>query len=372
MAAHREQDVGSIVIPELVAPPDSYLDPCPCGSGKPYIDCCWWRRLLWESPPIEHYMTDEARSAAQRAAVWQIGWVPFPNAGPRLHDTIFVSFLIVASGEVIWAPTQSEYPASLRDRADESAIEIARAAHHLGSKPAVVWTRHAEFAEALRAYLEPWEIAVAHSPALEDLDGVARAFLADWIRRTDGRPFSLGARMWSAWQQPDGWLPAFFETLAGLYRLAVWDDLGEETSLLISEEGRLDWYLDALREPLPSLRIFTDPSDALRMLIAEDPRVPGLRGQAYALAFQHKDRMQAVAVHEVEDLALPLAADEAFPWLFVFNTPGCMLAPEDGERLLETFQALNRVWPEFRNWHSEGGDVEFDDELSGMRFSLLF
>ncbi len=355
--------------PRLVPPPKSYLDPCPCGSGKKYMNCCWEKWLIWERPKPE-MLTPQAVEAARQAAVWQIGWMPFPNCFERAHYEIWGSFLIVASGHVLCAPTAPQYEMAIHDRARKMAAEIEWISYHVGSSPAVIWNRHLELVDALRPLLSEQGIAVAWKRDLADLDQAALKLHRHTTELLGDQFYNMGARVWSALDQDEGWLEESFDTLADLYLLHPWNDLESGQCLLIEEPEKPDWFMDFRGTPVPCLWIFGDPDDRFRLARSENPYIPSLYERAYGVIFSGREMMISVTAEEIEQLGLRLAGQSAYPRFIMLNTPACILPRGDGRRLLRTFQAFNRVWPELREWHRTGGDLESVDESSDIRFTF--
>jgi hypothetical protein len=357
------------MIPELVPPPKSPLDPCPCGSGRNYLECCWWKRQIWEQRRTPRFTTRQ-REAARAAKVWQVDWVPFPNHFEGSHSDIWASLPIIASRHLIYAPTCYHSAESIQRLAEGEAEDIAWVAHHVGSSPAVIQTRDAEFADALCPFLERFDIAVEQNSDLAEFDAVARRFFRRYIKLMEDDYYSLGARVWSAWEQGGGWLLQMFHALADIFRLRPWDDLTPERSIVVDQQGEPTWYLDVLPEPNPAILVYSDPYDRARLRRWRKIWIPGLHGRAYRIDFLSRDEIFPAAVGEVERLELPLADDSAFPWLNALNTPACMLPWDDALRLVETLRMFTVMWPEMRNRAVSGGIWSSKNRHTWMRFTL--
>ena len=312
-------------------------DPCPCGSGTKYKQCCWEK-----DHPAGEVIPFPRRDGAP--AEWEAGFAALPI---RLDDAgALPTVLLVVAGQVVLFSDMTVHPPSEPEEvAGEIERAVLRAADASGRLPARLKVHHPRVAEALGAVLGPRGVEVSASEYLPGLDYVA-AELRDFMGGAVGVPPVASPETWAGWGLPEARVAEIFRAAAEYFRAAPWEVLTNEDLIGAELPGGRRWAACVLGngELQYGLVLYENPDDFLAMLVSDDPAVAfsGLRGSIVSLDFQPRTGVPEAMFREIREAGWEVAGPLAYPALSVLNSPGGGIGASEAEDLAVLLRAVPR------------------------------
>ncbi len=339
-------------------------DPCPCGSGKKYKNCC-------QKNDLAAGIGDRAARAEEP---WEVEAVPVQIGIDSEPDARPVAVLVTAGGVVL----QSEMRARLGGEVDDiaSALEraIGGAARKTGGWPAVVQVRQAEIAEALAPILESRDVAIETRPDLPDLEEAARALIEHLAGEATWPPVCC-PRSWRGWGLPDELSRDLMKAAVAFRSASPWDVMDNEQAPRVRMASGNEWTVSVLGAggEVFGLALYSAAGDLERTLRAEPGSgIVGVRGRV--LSFTFDDARELPARHVRDVLRAGWDRKDVVPVLFTINTLGGGVSRSDAAdlaTLLRATPAFAAANEEPLRHESESGEptvFAWRDEAGGAEF----
>ena len=241
-------------------------DPCPCGSGKKYKNCCIdvdaarerslrlvqgnGTRTAADDGSLR--VTADVLRSIRRDHIWELDAVPVPLSIDGDLPGRYCVVLLTANGFVLDAhiqaapPSEPEEVAALLVGRLRQVVEQHRAQNGVTlPPPAILHIRHPEVAQHVARVLGAGT-RVSCVSVLTDLDTAAHGMRQhmnlgpgmddDEASTSDRRPgitLLSYPSVWSAWRLPESALIALFEAAARFYEAQPWRRLDNEETLFI-------------------------------------------------------------------------------------------------------------------------------------------
>lgn len=391
-------------------------DPCPCGSGRKYKNCCG--KSLGEStgsaPSPE--LPPEVLERARKADRWEADLVAVPAAISGKERFRTVASLVVAGDMAVQTDVRLVTSAEPTEVAGELETALAEAATTVGIWPATVVVRREEVADALRPLLRPRGCAVLVAPVLSNLDPLA-ADLHFHFSGSDTWPAVRPPETWAAWGLPAYTVASLFRAYAVFYRAAPWRWLDDHPPVLAEwDDGTGPWSVSVLGSAMGEygLAVYSEGEDLEDFLDAQGPlgddayddedydveddedwefeddedwdedffeggeqedlfddagedsgsgrrwrRNPfrNLRGWVVHLGYLHREQLSRTMVKEISRAQWKVQAVDAYPYISPVLTPGGGLQRDLVDRLIQILQGVAALADEHgsRLGASQGG-----------------
>jgi uncharacterized protein len=283
--------------------------------------------------------------ADERAAVaphWEVGWVPIPGRIEEDPDARLVALLIVREdGHIVRLAPQVSPPADPKALASILVAEFETAIGEEGV-PAAIWVADQTSATALRRLSALRRVIIE----LVDRLPVFTRVRADFVREVGqgtGDGSVVAAPTWTGWGlQPDT-VAVLFRAAAALVRAGPWRLYRDDEFLSVVWPSGLQWVVSVTGGAgiQRGLMCFTEPEDAGAMV--ESPNeLPRFKGTALALGFGPMDDLSPSMRNDILAGRWEVAAADAFPDIYVVNSPTAGLDQPTAEQLAEVIAALAR------------------------------
>lgn len=350
-------------------------DPCPCGSGRKYKNCCMKKEEAdhrWEGMGLPAFDLE----AATGVSVWQADIVPVnmrlgddPTARPAI-------VLVMAGGQVVFHELLSRPSAEPADMAGELAGGILEAAGAMGSMPVQVQVRHEDVAAALADRLTSRNVEVTATAVMRDIEHCAdsmRAYFAG------GPDYTVVVRpeTWAGWGQPDEWLASLFSAAAEFQRSKPWAYIRNTQVIRTRVPGGGDWFCTVMGSALgeAGLLFYSERSDLLRMIDTWDEALlikalHGLSGRAVTLLYDEGSNLPRPMLKEVMSAGWEVASPSAYPLLLTANTPAGGITGRDGHDLVQIIRAVAGLAREKGKELGKPGELEWRDPDTGVELSV--
>lgn len=338
-------------------------DPCPCGSGKKYKQCCW------EKDHTQSGVIPFPGSGAPPAE-WEAGFAALPV---RIEDdagALPTVLLVTAGKAVLFSEVTAHPPVEPEEVAREIERAVLEAARATGHLPARLRVHHRRVAEALGATLGPRDVEVSASEDLPDLDFLA-ADLRDFMGGAAGVPPAASPETWAAWGLPAARVAEIFRAAAEFFRAAPWEVLTNVDLIAADVPAGRRWTACVLGNGglQYGLVLYEHPEDFLGMLVSEEPTVAfsGLRGSIVSLDFQPRTGVPEAMYREIRKAGWEVAGPLAYPALTVINSPGGGIGAAEAEDLTVLLRAVPRFVEEYDELFPDepGEPPEWRDPESG-------
>ncbi len=342
-------------------------DPCPCGSGKKYKQCCLnadearsrsLRLVQGQEGPANRegepvLVPIEALQAMDRDDTWELDAVPLAvSIGDEPGGRVCVRLLVV-NGFVLDAFIDNAPSSEPEDVARDLLQWMREVVQRIRSKtgvnlpaPDVLRVRHASVAACLAPQLAP-ATRVEARVILPQLDDAARGMQASMDGREpiggdgaspvademDERGLTLLSmpECWSAWNIDTASLRLLMDATARYYRAAPWTQLDDTEALQVQPLAGNDagdaapWtacILGAAGETF-GLVLYEVESDYLRVFDGGDPYdlMRGLRGAVLTVYFDERAAIPRPMAQEFKRNGWEVAGIAAYPSLSCANTP---------------------------------------------------
>jgi hypothetical protein len=355
--------------------------PCPCGSGRKYKHCCLpkdeARRAHLRLVPDADRVAERLRPgeiAPPPGEPWDVDLVPLPTTIDDEPDARLCALLVAAGEVIVHLDTIVHPPADPQAVAVliEGGIRAVRERH--GGIPTAVRVRFATLAAALRhePALAGVPITTAHD--LPALDPAARFLLEQFGSAAHANLITSGSPTWRGWDLGDAATADLFAAAAEFYRAAPWRHvLNEQT--LAATTAHATWTTVVLGNAGREfgLALYAHPDDFARQLEAEGPGFPRFADAVLAVVFCRRDEVPRAARREARAAGWEMAGPDAYPTLFVVNTPGGGVTREQAADLTTLLRAVPRAVARFEPALTARiapeRPLEWTDAESGVRFA---
>ena len=330
-------------------------DPCPCGSGKKYKQCCLRRdesvppalRLLGRSAPERGGPGADLREP-HLGADWQADLVAVPTMGIGDDpDARPAMALVAANGFIVHMDLIAHPPT------DHDAIGVAigqavvAAMETTGQRPSMVSVRFAALLEGVRSALAGKRIDVRVRAELRGLD----AMVADFDRQVLGRgaPVEMSARpgtpqTWMGWGLPRELIGELFAAAAEYFRAAPWEVFDDNLPLMAHTPGGAHWVVDVMGSAGETfgLAMYASLDDLTSMYSAPSPEqaFDDLHDAVLSISFNRRDELPKPMRREVKEAGWEIAGLAAYPLLFALNTPAAGVTEKQMRDLTAVLHAM--------------------------------
>lgn len=352
-------------------------DSCPCGSGKKYKNC---HLRADEATPHGLRLISGGLAPSQAAAnpkglrlppgtvvssAWEVDLVPLAASIDNDH-TARMTILMVATGDLILhADVLAHPPTEIGDIGALLATAARAACDAHGLLPDSILVRHKSLVAPLRAALaeggHPAAVAtLSHSAALLAVDAAVDGLHAHMGGAAEHEgPLLRISRptTWAAWGLEREQLARFFAAAERYFVAAPWEILMNEDVMRAKVRGGGTWWamaMGAARE-VYGLVMHAERADVERILMNSrsgdmDTAVGGILGATISLGFEPRADMPKQMREEIRREKWPVAGPEAYPMMFVLNTPGGGISARQMEDLIAVLTAV----PAFVDRHAAG------------------
>ncbi len=320
-------------------------DPCPCGSGRKYKNCClgrdekagFWTRMGLPAPDPE---------AAASEPVWQAEIVPvhtFIDEEPDARPAV----LLVTAGV---HPIHAEMLTRPSAEAEDIAAELARGIRETMAKnhfsPADIQVRYDDVADCLRNLLDPDDIAVTSALALTGLDTCAN-FVKSHFWGNEDYPGVQPPKTWAGWGLSEEWIGTLHRAAAAFYRARPWTWFPASKLVQACLPDGREWSClvmgDAAMEV--GISLYSSKDDLVRMLSTGNMNAGGDTfakppGRVITMLFDERGELSRKMVREVTSHGWELASSSAYPFLLAANSPAGGITARDGSDLILIIDAV--------------------------------
>ena len=359
-------------------------DPCPCGSGKKYKQCCLAkdaardsanRRIGLATPgnPKPHLGIP---AGAALPDLWEVELVPLlitigddPAARP-------VGILIAAGGFVVHAQMVGNAPAEPAELAPIVVATIADAMQLSGRRPARVHVRHESVARELAPLLDAHGISVAASPNLPSAEDASRSMRERMAGGHPDAPLASQPETWGAWGLEPRQLARLFAASAAYYRAAPWKGVADDHPIHATLASGAEWTAVLLGNAGEEfgLALYRDLADLEALYRADNPRSAfgQVRDAMISITFGAKDDLPPRMRREIHDAGWEVAGPGAYPLLTVLGTPGGGITRRQADDLITLLGTV----PRFVAWNEQSLNADIPgtawaDPASGATLGFL-
>lgn len=336
-------------------------DPCPCGSGKKYKQCCRGRDQAAERMQNRFGVAPLVASGAAdstAAGTWQVDLTPLPVVLADAPDAGPAVALVVERGTVLHVDMVAAPPSEAEAVAAELERVIAQAAGTVGAWPERVQVRDAGVAGELAARLAPRGVEVGHHAHLDGLDILA-AGLLDTLASdvASAMPAASSPATWRGWGLPRDTVAEIFRAAAAFWRTRPWEWVPSDDPLMAVEGTSRAWTCAVLGNGGEEfgLALYGAAEDFYQMFEDGAP-FARMNGPLLSLTFNAAGELEPAMRREVMAARWEVAGRDAYPVIVALNTPEGGLPREMAEDLARLLRAV----PEFVAHHR---DVLDPDQL---------
>lgn len=332
-------------------------DPCPCGSGKKYKQCCRGRDQAAEQVQnrfgLPSLLAPDVADATD-AGTWQVDLTPLavlledaPGARPAV--ALVVERGIVLNVDLVAAP-----PSEAERVAAELERVIAQAAGTVGAWPERVQVRDAGVARHLAARLAPRAVEVEHHARLDALDALAAGLRGSLADEMPQMPPASSPETWRGWGLPGEVVADLFRAAAAFWRARPWTGVSSNDCVTAVQGTSRPWTCTVLGSAGEEfgLALYGDAEDFYQMFT--DAPFTDMRGPVLSFTFSHASELRPEMRREVMAARWEVAGRDAYPILIAMNTPGGGITREMAEDLTRLLRAI----PEFVAHHRDVLDPE--------------
>lgn len=320
-------------------------DPCPCGSGRKYKNCCLrrdeeagsWTRMGLQAPDPE---------AAASEPVWQAEIVPVhafieeePNARPAV-------LLVTARAH----PIRNEMLTRPSAEADDIAAELARGIRETMEKthfsPTEVQVRYEDVANGLRDLLSPDGIAVTAARTLAGLDICADLVKSHFWGGEDYLNVQQ-LQTWAGWGLSDEWAGALHRAAAAFYRARPWAYFPASKFMQARLPDGRQWSCLVMGQAAveTGISLYSGREDLVAMVTAGEMEAvrdtfAALSGRVITILFDEGGELPRKMIREVMSHGWEVASPSAYPFLQVANSPAGGIPARDARDLVLIVEAV--------------------------------
>jgi hypothetical protein len=330
-------------------------DPCPCGSGRKYKQCCLGRQQSAER--VQHRFGVETVTTVGDSAsgVWQVDLVPLAVRFDSDAAARPAVALVVEDGAVLDFDLQGSPPSELPTVAADLERVVARAAKRLGQWPRRVEVRDAEVARHLAGRLAAHAVEVVRRAQLEALDSLANDLREHLTGSPAGMPPTASPETWRGWGLPQDTIAEIFRAAADFWRRRPWRWIASDDPIFAIEGTSRPWTCAVLGNAGEQfgLALHAEADDFFRMFESESP-LTDLTGAVVSLTFDRATELPPRMRREVAAAGWEVAGPDAYPVLITVNTPAGALP----RAMAEDLTLLLRSVSVFVEQHREALDAD--------------
>ena len=332
-------------------------DPCPCGSGRKFKNCCMYREAQHDVQGTLPFDTGrdlalrrEVREAAAKEPVWQAEALPLMMLVAEKGSERPVLLFVTAGELVVHLDMRGRLGGEVTTVAEALERVLAATARTVGTWPETVQVRHAAVADALRPLLVARDVSVAAADSLPHLEEAARSLMQNML---GGAPWPPVCRTetWSAWELPRSLVAELFSAASDFWRAAPWRHASNLQAPRAHMPSGQEWTACILGNAGQEfgLALYSDADDLYERALDASPEEPfgGVLGRILSITFERLADMPDGASRELRIARWDVAGPAAYPTLMTVNTPGGGAAAEDVRDLV----TLLRVLPSFVEQH---------------------
>jgi hypothetical protein len=326
-------------------------DPCPCSSGRKYKACCMAADRAASRAHGGGLSAEELRQAqrvateaARASEEWQADVVPVP-ATVQGEEHSPAALLVMAGGYIVISDVVSRRPEGAAQRAAVLADGIRSAARQAGVYPPRVLVRDGEDAEHLAAIVADRQVEVAAAP-LPELDHALDGLLAS----LGNGPLSvIGTRpdTWAETGATPAELADFHGAAAEYFAARPWDELTDLMAVHFRFDEGGEWWGSVMGGAGIEfgLAIYSRQEDLLDIVEGDDGRhaheiAAGMQGFALSFSFEERSRLTRLMQREVARAGWPVAAPDAYPFLWAMRAPERRITADHVRRLTRVLRAM--------------------------------
>ena len=320
-------------------------DPCPCGSGRKYKQCCLGLDKAAEQVHHRFGISGSTSPRARASHVWQVDLTPIPVLIETSPAARPAAVLVVEGDLVLEVEAIATPPSEVEEVAAELERVVARTAARTGRWPASLHVRDPDIARALSVLLAPRGVQVEASARLDELDAAAAS-----LREHVGVPSDLSAsspETWRGWGLPDPLVAEVFRAAADYWRAAPWRFLDGDQPLLVEKGTARPWTCSIMGNMGEQfgLVLYAEHKDFF-LTLSGGAALEQLTGPLLALSFEPASEIPPRMRREIIAARWEVAGPQAYPALIAMATPGGGLpraAAEDLVRILRAIPAFMKV-----------------------------
>ncbi|HET7461323.1 MAG TPA: SEC-C metal-binding domain-containing protein [Longimicrobium sp.] len=307
-------------------------EPCPCGSGKKYKQCCQFRdraveRLLRLAGEPATGGGEAPWDAAVRAAeVWEADVVPVnirfsdaPDASPALAT-------VVAAGFVVHGDVVQHRPVGVAARARAVADVVQAAARIMGVLPPALHVRDAALAERLGPELAPRGIRVAAAP-MPELDEAIVESLQHLLKDDPAAGRVTSPDCWAETEASPAELAGFHAAAAAFFRARPWERKDDDEPLALLYDDDLPPMVAVVMGGAGidfGLALYSEMDDFASLQVGSEDAYEHLRrmrGWAVTASYEDRRRLSRAMQREVAGAGWEVASSDAYPMVLGLRLP---------------------------------------------------
>jgi hypothetical protein len=330
----------------------------------------------------------EMLRAAPEGVPWEVDAIPLAGvAFDDAPDARPVGLIVATAGFVLLADIVAHPPSEPDDVGKFLANAVEAIAREASRWPPMVLVRHTSVVPAVASALAAHGVVIRSTESLPTIDeagagaGLQRAITreqpeADTDQESSQALLVSSPESWRAWGLPDSCLESLFRAAALYYDARPWKDLFNSESLNVTTAGGTRWTACALGNAGEQfgLALYADRADYDRLFEADGPldAPPNFRKVVFHLDFAARRELPKSMQREFSSRSWPVAGPDAYPRLFVFNTPAGGISKQQADELAGSLSAIAR----FCDAHEEEvaahrllAGEEWMDDLTGFSIS---
>jgi hypothetical protein len=325
-------------------------DPCPCGSGRKFKQCCLKRQQASEQAQHRLGITPVGAPAAGEIGVWQVDLTPVPVLIEDRALARPAALLIVESAQLLDSDLLATPPSEPTEIAAELQRRIQSLAERIGSWPERVVVRDADVAEALRAHMAARHIEVEHRSQLDGLDELAADLRQNLAQTSLPTPPVAAPETWRGWGLPTEVIAEVFRAAAHFHRARPWKWVVGDDPILAVEGTSRPWVCSVLGNAGAEfgLGLSASEEDFVRLFEGTDA-FPNLSGPLLSLTFEPATEISVRMRREITAAGWEVAGPDAYPMLIAVNTPAGGMSRAMAEDLARLLRAI----PSFVEEHQD-------------------
>ncbi len=314
-------------------------EPCPCGSGRKYKDCCLERdrRARRTKAP-----GSGVPPGVELPHQWAVNLSPFPAGITSNAKARLAIVLLEAGGYVVHQDLVDGPPTDADGVAGLLAAAIAAAAAETNVWPTTVTVRHAALVAPLLARLADHGVTVTASAVLPGLDR-ALVSLHEHLNRSPIVHVPAMPETWAGWGLPEALVADLFRAAAAYHRAAPWRWVANVQVIAAAMPNGRSWTLCLLGNAGQEfgLALYGAASDMQRLIGAREmDAYLVVDGPVLSVTFDPRRDQPPAMQREVAARGWEVAGRDAWPLLMAQNTLGAGVSEEDVHDLIACLLAV--------------------------------
>lgn len=334
--------------------PPGRNDPCPCGSGRKYKQCCAAADARRDQASL--LLAGSPGALASRVSMppgeWEVDAIAIPGSIADQPDARLAVAVVGAGGVILHAAPEAHPPSEHAEIAAWLAQVLAEAAAVHQSWPRELLVRHASVAAALAPLVTQRGITVRTAHTLPTLDAAAPSLRGHMGGASErDAPLSV-TETWAGWRLPPELVRDVFAAAAEFHRARPWTHLYNVEVLEITvppaepDAALSRWTACVLGNGGEEFGVtmYADVADFLHTVEAAHPAEAfhGMRDRSFTLDFERRAELPRPMQREIASAHWEVADADAYPRLWCLNTPAGGMTRADTGALVRTLSAVAR------------------------------